>query len=91
MTHAAAAASFYVIQFAVATGVACSAAVRAPHIGVWGGGTEELPSIPAIINPKLIKKHTRLMIMPDAELSKIQDNMNKDKAKQRAAESKAAA
>ena len=56
-----------------------------------GGGTEDLPSIPVIFNPKQIKKHTRLMIMPDAELTKIQEDMNKEKVKQLAAESKAAA
>ena len=47
--------------------------------------------MPVIINPKAIKKHTRLMIMPDAELTSITEKLNQAKAKELADETKAAA
>lgn len=43
-------------------------------------GVEELPSIPVITNPKAIKRNTRLIVTEDAELTKINEKIAKDKA-----------
>ena len=44
------------------------------------GGCQELPSIPLIINKKPLKKHTKLMIVADAELHTLTEKMAKQKA-----------
>ena len=53
-------------------------------------GVQELPHVPIIINTKPVKKHTKLLIAPDAELTKIQETAAKAKADETAASQKAA-
>ena len=51
--------------------------------------TQELPSVPVIVNNKAIKKHTKLIVTHDVELATITEKINAAKTKELAEGQKA--